>query len=149
MISTVRGQYVLLFLGLLMLGNSACVPPDPFHTLTGTWHLIQYENGHTGEVQHEPDDLPRAVIVSFDDQGKRGSFTAETPTNQLRGTYQIENDGDMETTEVEGTLFGEPEWSEGLWEALQTAKRYRITGQMMEIYYEDGLQRMIFERLGN
>lgn len=149
MISTVRGRIVLLLLGLLMLGFSACVPPDPFHTLTGTWHLIQFENGHTGEVLDEPDDLPRAVILSFEDRGKRGSFSGETPTNQLRGTYEIENDGDMRVEELEGTLFGEPAWSDGVWEALNSANRYRVTGELMEIYYDDGLQRMVFQRLGD
>ncbi|WNJ18579.1 hypothetical protein [Pontibacter sp. G13] len=129
------------------LSWAGCSKPDPFHTLSGNWTLDRYVDIDNETVSPAPGTLPRDVSLTFSDNGRRGTFEGVTATNLLFGSYKLFDEQGLETTEINGSLRGEPDWSDDVWPSLESAIAYLITPDFeLEIYFDEGRSKMVFVR---
>lgn len=133
-------------LGLLLFSFViiSCSEPDPAFSLNGTWYYAFHENTETGEIESEPEYVARSIIITFDDNGKKGDFYGQTVTNAIQGKYKLDTDGSISFEEITGGLRGEPDWGETFWGALNTAKSYSKETERIEISYDEGKKKLIF-----
>lgn len=122
----------------------SCTEPDPAFSLTGTWTYAFDENTETGEIESEPTYIARPIVITFDDNGKKGEFYGQTVTNAIQGNYKIDAAGSISFTDITGGLRGEPDWGENFWEALNSAKSYTKKSERIEISYQEGQKKLIF-----
>lgn len=132
--------------GLLLFSYAiiSCTEPDPAFSLNGTWQYTFHEDTETGEIASEPEYIARSIIITFDDNGKKGDFYGQTVTNAIQGSYKIDASGSISFTEITGGLRGEPDWGETFWDALNTAKSFTKDAERIEISYEEGKKKLIF-----
>lgn len=139
-----RGSFLVLASSLILLAS--CSKPDTFHTLTGTWKLYAFEVPDEGTVFLKPHHIVRDILITCEDRGKKGKYTAQTITNVVEGKYEILENGQIMFTSMDGTLFGEPEWGEEFREGLMNAESYEIQPEQLFLYFNDGKTRMSFEK---
>lgn len=122
----------------------ACTESDPSISLNGTWKYTFYEDTETGEILSEPTYIARSVVITFDDNGKKGEFYGQTVTNAIQGKYKIESTGSISFSEITGGQRGEPDWAENFWDALDSAKSFTKTSERLEITFNEGKNKLIF-----
>lgn len=135
---------VLVAVGLLAYLITSCTETDPSKSLNGTWIYAYHEDGETGVITSEPEYIARSVVITFDDNGKKGDFYGQTVTNAIQGKYKIDKVGSITFSEINGGLRGEPEWAAGFWDALESAKSYTKENERLEISYSEGTKKLIF-----
>ncbi len=134
----------ILFGAILVLLSLSCTPPQPFHTLSGQWHLYAYKSTPEANLSLQPDHLPQPVVADFDDRGRRGKFRIETATNAIWGKYRLDEYGSLSFIEIEGTLFGDNKWSQDVWPALQETSAYSFSDQRDTLKMAYGDQGSLF-----
>lgn len=132
--------FVLCFSYLIF----ACEEGDPAFSLNGSWKFAFHEDLGSGEVSSEPEYIARPVLITFEDNGKKGEFYGQTVTNAIQGKYRIDSDGSISFTEITGGQRGEPDWSAGFWDALDNANSFTKENERLEISYEEGAKKLIF-----
>jgi len=136
---------MLLAITLLMFLAISCAETDPAFSLNGTWYYTFNEDTQTGEIEAEPTYIARSVVLTFDDNGKKGEFYGQTVTNAIQGKYKLSESGSVTFSEIAGGQRGEPEWSAEFWLALESAISYTKTENRLEIRYNDGKNILIFQ----
>ena len=135
---------MLVSISLLAYLIFSCTETDLARSLNGTWQYAFHENVANGEIAAEPDYIARSVVITFDDNGKKGDFHGQTVTNAIQGKYKIESDGTISFTEITGGQRGEPDWAAGFWDALNSARNYAMENERLEILYDNGNKKLIF-----
>ncbi|MEM6801185.1 MAG: META domain-containing protein [Bacteroidota bacterium] len=122
----------------------ACEEGDPAKSINGSWKYAFHEDVTSGEISSEPEYIARSVVITFEDNGKKGEFFGQTVTNAIQGEYRIKSDGSISFTEITGGQRGEPDWSAGFWAALDNSSSYSKENERLEITYEEGSKKLIF-----
>ncbi|GAB4426623.1 MAG: hypothetical protein OHK0039_44680 [Bacteroidia bacterium] len=116
----------------------ACQPPDPAHTLDGTWTLVAFEHPASGQVDLPPAHLGAPVQLACRDRGRRGHFVATTATNTYRSGYLLSGPGTLAVDQpLEATLLGETAWGLRLRDALPLLHSYTRADQTLVLAYGD------------
>lgn len=139
-------RFLLSLLLIISVLLTRCAPPDPAHTLTGSWHLIAIQNLDLGESTLEPDHIARPIVIEFYDKGRKGDYFGETVTNEVWGEYRLSEGKVMEFLDIDGTWKGEPDWGKRFREALESVSEYHVSGSLMELSFDESRQKLVFER---
>ncbi|MEL6256802.1 MAG: META domain-containing protein [Bacteroidota bacterium] len=135
---------MLVSISLLAYLIFSCTESDLSRSLNGTWQYAFHENVENGEIVAEPDYIARPVVITFDDNGKKGDFYGQTVTNAIQGKYRLESERTISFTEIVGGQRGEPDWAADFWDALNSAENYNMENERLEILYDDGNKKLIF-----
>lgn len=114
-------------------------------TLTGTWKLIAYKNLITGEIETEPEDIWKSIIIEFIDDGKRGKLQGHTINNSVRGDYEISSGNKIKVLRFGGSKAGEGwSWGYKFWDAVRQSSSYQIKGNSLFLYFNSDKELMEF-----
>lgn len=116
-------------------------------TLTGKWKLFVYEDLTNLDIEFEPIDIKRSIIISFFDNGKDGIMYGHTVTNQVSGEYSIFKPNQIKVTGFGGTKVGEPPWGNKFWDTITLASLFEVDEEELIIFYNNNKERMIFLKL--
>ncbi len=116
-------------------------------TLTGKWKLVVYEDLTNRDIEFEPRDIRRSIIMDFFDDGKDGIMDGHTVTNQVSGEYSIFKPNQIKVTGFGGTKIGEPPWGGKFWETIVSASSFEVDEEKLIISYNSNKERMIFLKL--
>jgi hypothetical protein len=139
-------SYLLLLVPIAFL--YACSTPDVTHPLSGEWQLLHYENLADGSRYVKPDHVPGDVVLAFATKGRKGNFEGHTVINPLEGKYELGEGNRINVSEIAGNLQRDPDWAHIFWDAFESASSYQLSGDLLEVYYEEDQRLMVFQRTG-
>ncbi len=143
--STLKLLYLIPI--FLLLSLSSCQKEDLLGELTGTWQLDKYKWLITGAVGKENKDLPRSIILEFEDDGITGTYIGQTPANNdCTANYTLE-DTDITFKDIKGNTNEEPEWGKKFWRSINTVESWRIKNGKLWLFHTGEREAMIFKRV--
>ncbi|MBK6611533.1 MAG: DUF4847 family protein [Chitinophagales bacterium] len=138
-----RALFVLFFVPILLGFASGCCKDNDRETLIGSWQMTQIHYQLTGEVGHEPSNIARPIVLTFNDQNQ---ITGQTIEHTLTANYQTDNDSQLEITNINATGTDQNLWGKKLLIALGNTSSYSRKCNELRIYYNKGLEYIKFER---
>jgi hypothetical protein len=123
---------------------------SPSGGMEGTWRLQAYQHIDSRKLEEDPDPSGRGVVLTFEEDGDKGTIQGHTVANQVGGNYQKADACRLLNVSFGGTKVAEPTaWSAKTWTAINSATGYEIytskdRKDQLSIYYNNRIERMIF-----
>ena len=133
------------------------VIPGENHQLTGKWKFVGFENALTKEISYPPCGSNEAFIILTDSPCDRAEkeifyypyiFQGRALINSYLGSYITREENEIRFSEtirsqINGTYEIE-NFQRDFHYALQTADKYKITDNLLQIFYDDDAHDMLF-----
>ncbi|WP_247237515.1 META domain-containing protein [Telluribacter sp. SYSU D00476] len=123
---------------------------SPSGGMEGTWRLQAYQHIDSRKLEEDPEPNGRGVVLTFKEDGDKGTIQGHTVANQVGGGYQKADACQLLNVTFGGTKVAEPTaWSAKAWTAMNSATGYEIyrnKGQkdQLSIFFNNRSERMIF-----
>ncbi|HEV7349378.1 hypothetical protein [Telluribacter sp.] len=123
---------------------------SPSGGMEGTWRLQAYQHIDSRKLEHDPETGGRGVVLTFREEGDRGTIQGHTVANEVSGSYEKADACQLLNVTFGGTKVAEPtDWSAKAWTALNGATGYEVhvsadRKSQLSIYFNNRSERMIF-----
>jgi hypothetical protein len=126
---------------------------SPSGGMAGTWRLQAYQHIDSRKLENDPEPSGRGVVLTFREEGGKGTISGHTAANQVFGSYEKAEACQLLNVTFGGTKVGEPTpWSAKAWTAISSATVYETARlgdgkQQLSIYFNNRSERMLFVKV--
>jgi hypothetical protein len=136
---------ILLLITFMTFGLSQ---KQTAQTLNGYWSLICYTNLLTGKQDClTVTDESQTVSLEFKDNGKIGTMSGHTTTNDVTGDYFISDNNKIRVKNFGGTKVGELPWVYDFWSTISQSSSFKFNGDTLVILFDNDTKAMKFKQL--
>lgn len=111
-------------------------------TLAGTWKVVSYQDTATHAVyfKSSPEggitgSFNQDIVITFAQNKDTLSLQGHTVTNEVWGSFLLNNGSGLKSILFAGTKVYEPNWGSWFWTAMRSITSYHLNGNTLTINY--------------